>query len=116
MSNEEFRDVAVAASLFFMQIFNNKKRGCHFLKWHPRARVVLSLRRTFIMTIAVLFSNLAIDAVNTDFLSIILGYRFRPFYSFLLRSEVAGTTFGFFLNSRPMTASLNNVYVFTHSR
>ena len=101
---------------FFMQIFNNKKSGCHFLKWHPRATVVLSLRWTFFMTIAVLFSNLAIDAVNTDFLSIILGYRFRPFHSFLLRSEVAGTTFGFLLNSRPMTASLNNVYVFTHSR
>ena len=68
------------------------------------------------MAIAVLFSNFAIDTVNTDFLSVILGYLDCPFHSFLLRSEVAGTAFGFLLNSRPMTGSFNNVYVFTHNR
>ena len=68
------------------------------------------------MAIAVLFTDSAINAVNTDFLSVILGYLDRPFHSFLLSLEVAGTTFGFLLNSRPMTASFNNVYVFTHNR
>ena len=68
------------------------------------------------MAIAVLFTDSAINAVNTDFLSVILGYLDCPFYSFLLSLEVARTTFGFLLNSRPMTASFNNVYVFTHNR
>lgn len=68
------------------------------------------------MAIAILFTNFAIGAMNTDFLTVILGYLDCPLYSFLLRFEVAGTTFGFLLNSRPMTASFNNVYVFTHNR
>ena len=77
-------------------------------------RDALSTRGEVVVAIAILFTNLAIDTMNADFLSIVFGNLDGTLNSFFLSAKIARTALGVLLNCRPMVAPLYDMNVFAH--
>lgn len=77
-------------------------------------RDALSSWGEVVVAIAILFTNLAIDTMNADFLSIVFGNLDGTLNSFFLSAKIARTALGVLLNCRPMVAPLYDMNVFAH--
>lgn len=79
-----------------------------------RNKASLARRRTVIVSVTVLFSNLSVHTVYNDFLSVIFGDFTSSIYRLTLRWEETRCALGFFLGCCPIIAPFNNMDIFPH--